>query len=210
MDVSIIPPATQVLVTAGQGKRFAPRAGAYLIDTLFNIGINYLVAFCIGIFLGFSFQVMAPVIGRYYYLILPESRSTLLDYAVAITITVIYFTTFEWLYGRSLGKVILRMQVVSSDGSACSLTQTLIRGLYRLIDGLFFGVVAYTNMKVPTYQRLGDKKAQTIVVSTNDPIIQTKPAWWRFLIALVVFLCLRGLITILTIMPYLRYIPISK
>jgi hypothetical protein len=79
-----------------------------------------------------------------------------------------------------------------------------------LIDGLFFGLVAYANMKPPTFQRLGDQRAQTLVVSASDPMIKAKPSWWRFILALVIYLCIQAIASILLTMPYIRFIEVAK
>jgi uncharacterized RDD family membrane protein YckC len=210
MDISIKP---AVLITAAegsavQGKRFTPRAGAYFIDLLTLNGIGYLSGYVLGNVLGFTFYLFAPLIGRYYYV--TASQPSLLNYLVSFMQTVIFFTLFEWLFGRTLGKVIVRMQVVSSNGEVCSFTQALTRSVYRLIDGLFLGVVAYANMKAPAFQRLGDKKAQTLVVSASDPMIKAKPSWWRFILALVIYLCIQASVTILMTLPHLRFIEFPK
>ncbi len=59
----------------------------------------------------------------------------------------------------------------------------MIRGLYRLIDGLFFTIPAQMSMQYPLFQRLGDKKAKTVVVGARDPSFHQARAWWWLLVA---------------------------
>ncbi len=54
----------------------------------------------------------------------------------------LYFMIFEWLYGASPAKIILHMRVVKENGDPCNFVSALIRGVLRLVDGLFFGMVA--------------------------------------------------------------------
>jgi len=84
--------------------------------------------------------------------------------------------------------------VIQENGAPCTLGAALIRGLLRFIDGLFFGVIAYTAMKAPRYQRVGDKSAKTIVVSAKQAMIQRPREWWWFLIASGLYLVLTSIV----------------
>ena len=106
-----------------------------------------------------------------------------------------YFVLFEWLYGATLGKVILRMRVVKVDGERCQLGTAVARGLWRYWDGILFGVVAFAAMEPPLYQRHGDKSAKTIVVGSNDPIIKESRQWWWFFVALALYSILYFVVT---------------
>jgi len=118
----------------------------------------------------------------------------------------IYFALFEWLYGRSIGKVIFGMRAINADGNTCTFKQASIRSFYRFIDGIFFGLVAYSHMKSPSKQRLGNKRASTFVVPSKEAFIKNHPAWWKFLIALVTYLFLDGIIMLFWMLFYVRFI----
>ena len=99
----------------------------------------------------------------------------------------LYWTLFEWFFGATPGKAILGMRVVKESGEPCDLKAALIRALYRYIDGIVFGAVAYSTMKAPFYQRYGDRSAKTIVVAADDPMIRERRSWWGFVAAAALY-----------------------
>jgi len=102
--------------------------------------------------------------------------------------SVFYFASFEWLYGATPGKLLLGMRVVGEDGQPCTLKATVVRDLWRLLDSLFFGLVANRAMATSFHQqRYGDQRAHTYVVDRHDPFIQRRRPWPNFLAALVLF-----------------------
>jgi len=79
-----------------------------------------------------------------------------------------YFVVLEATTGATLGKMALGMRVVKEDGSPCDWKASLIRNLLRVIDGLFGyllgAILIWTSDKT---QRLGDRVAKTVVISTR-------------------------------------------
>jgi uncharacterized RDD family membrane protein YckC len=72
------------------------------------------------------------------------------------------------LNGQSLGKKVMGTKVISLNGEQPSLSQYLIRWLFRLVDFTFGGLVALIIVAVtPKHQRLGDILAGTVVVKTK-------------------------------------------
>ncbi len=187
MDVVLTPPLESIPAGIPEihGKNFWLRSLAYIIDFFVMYLLSYFSGYTGGIILGRILRLILPILGRKMYLTHPDF--TIVNYIFGISLTIVYFFLFEWLFGRSFGKLILRMRVVSRDGKPCTLKQALVRSIYRIVDGLFFGLIAYQNMKPTIFQRLGDKKASTVVVSSRDAIIQDHPAWWLFVLALVIF-----------------------
>ena len=102
----------------------------------------------------------------------------------------LYFVLQEWLMrGRTLGKLVLGLRVVSLDGTALDIGQIILRNLIRIADmvpflllspGAILGIF-FINFLVPSYlvgmlglfvdrrafRRLGDRVAGTIVVRDN-------------------------------------------
>jgi len=99
----------------------------------------------------------------------------------------------------------MKMRVISIDGNSCNLRQACVRTMYRIIDGLFFGIVAFSYMKPAVYQRLGDRKAATFVVASNDPVVKTQPEGWKFWIALFLYLLLNIIAIIILILIRCRF-----
>jgi uncharacterized RDD family membrane protein YckC len=83
----------------------------------------------------------------------------------ALALFFAYYVICEGLFGRTLGKRILSLRVVGEDGSPIYLGAAFLRNLLRLVDGLFFYLVAAVSVwSSPTRERLGDRAAQTYVV----------------------------------------------
>jgi uncharacterized RDD family membrane protein YckC len=94
---------------------------------------------------------------------------------------------FEWLYvlyflpaflyhllleiflnGQSLGKRALRIKVITLEGGQPSISQYLIRWMFRTIDiGLFFLPGFFSIILSARAQRIGDMVAGTIVIDTR-------------------------------------------
>ena len=78
-----------------------------------------------------------------------------------------YFIVLEGTSGSTLGKRIMKLRVVKVDGSRISMGDAAIRNVLRIIDGILFYLVgAIIIWTSPDKQRLGDRVAKTIVVST--------------------------------------------
>ena len=182
----------------GVGKKFGRRAGAYIIDSIF-FNVIFIVIYL--------FEMM--MIGLILYLSgqtypIDAQPNLCLNLVINFVLFILYFVIFEWLYGATPGKLILGMRVIQQNGAPCRLGAALIRGLLRFIDGLFFGVVAFSVMHPPLYQRVGDKSAKTIVVGAKDAVIQRPRAWWWFLIASGLYLLLVAISSLFIIMPTIR------
>lgn len=91
----------------------------------------------------------------------------MLDLSVSTT----YFLIFETLFrGRTPGKRLTHLRVVSDGGSVVGWRQSLLRNLLRMVDslpaGYLVGVVAM--LISPRVQRLGDVVAGTIVIRERE------------------------------------------
>lgn len=181
-----------------EGKGFGVRVVAYIIDSVVYIVTGFAIQFFIGIVLGIALVLS----GREFYI--DEQSNLCLNLIVSLVLFTLYFIIFEWLYGATLGKLLLGMRVIQEDGKACSLGSAFLRALLRYIDGFFFGLPAYHSMKSPLYQRIGDKKAQTVVVGSKESIIQEPRAWWWFLVAAGLYLTIATVVAILQISMALR------
>jgi uncharacterized RDD family membrane protein YckC len=100
---------------------------------------------------------------------------------------VLYFAVFEWLYGATLGTLLLRMRVIRVSGAPCTLKAALIRSVLRFVDGFFFATPAYATMKAPLQQRIGDKSAHTVVVDAKSPAIREPRYGGWFVVAALLY-----------------------
>src|SRR5258708_3544495 len=76
-----------------------------------------------------------------------------------------YFIILEATQGATVGKMAVGLRVVKIDGSPISWSESVIRNLLRIIDGIFFYLVgAIFVWTSPRKQRLGDRPANTVVI----------------------------------------------
>lgn len=171
--------------SAGEGKSFGVRAGAYIIDTIILNAVIFagavIGAVGLSIVLTFADRRIAPNS--------TEQGLSLRGFLAGLALSILYFGVFEWLFGATPGKAILKMRVVREDGGRPRLWQVLVRGVFRFIDGLFFGIPAAVAIDRDFWrQRFGDRYAHTLVVDHRAPIIQMRRSWAWFVTASVVSL----------------------
>jgi uncharacterized RDD family membrane protein YckC len=163
-----------------EGKRFGVRAGAYIIDTV----IINAASFAGGMAGVLMLSIVLAVAGRPLVPASTQQPQMLQGMLVGLALGILYFSIFEWLYGASPGKVILKLRVVREDGRRPGIGAALLRGLFRLVDGLLFGIPAALAMKGnPLRQRIGDRYAHTVVVGHRDPVIRQRRSWVWFAVA---------------------------
>lgn len=115
-------------VLATQGQRFLN----YVIDLI----VQYLIIFV----LGFIFSVLSLLTGYTGIMDWIGSMGDLEGYVVFFFVVILYYTLFESLCSRTIGKYITKTIVVNEDGSKPDSQIILKRTLCRLIpfDGLSF------------------------------------------------------------------------
>jgi len=80
-------------------------------------------------------------------------------------IAIVYTFGLEATQGATLGKRVLGLRVVKTDGSPIGWSESIIRNLLRIVDALFgYLVGAILIWTSPQRQRLGDRVANTVVV----------------------------------------------
>jgi len=86
-----------------------------------------------------------------------------------------YMILFEVLnQGRTVGKQIMGLRVVHDDGTPIGWSASLTRNLLRFVDMLPFGYFlgAVSCLQHPTFKRLGDLAAGTLVVYCDPPSVR--------------------------------------
>jgi uncharacterized RDD family membrane protein YckC len=159
-------PQTGLAGIPAEGVGFGLRTAAYVID--------YIILLIVTVIGELLVLMLLPLVRRgigYFFHAAPifADNNNLLSYLVSFVMTMIYMALFEWVCGTTPGKLILGLRVVMDDGTPCRLWPALLRGFLRLIDGLFFGVIAYQSMKKsPENKRVGDSAANTMVIRSKN------------------------------------------
>jgi uncharacterized RDD family membrane protein YckC len=146
----------------------AQRAAAYLIDVLVRGAVLMACWFAAGVF-GLAGGLSGAGVG------IALLALFLVEWG--------YYVVCERLMnGRSIGKRMLELRVVRSDGLPIGFAESLLRNLLRAADFLPFGyglgvLVAAVD---PRFRRLGDLAASTMVVVERRhrvlPAVEIKPA----------------------------------
>ena len=82
----------------------------------------------------------------------------------AFLVYLIHTAVSETLTGRTLGKMLLGLRVVSPDGSTPDASSLIIRNFLRVVDIGLVGVPLVFILFSPLRQRIGDVAASTIVI----------------------------------------------
>jgi uncharacterized RDD family membrane protein YckC len=159
------------------GVSFGPRFLAYIVDVFLLNVINL----CFSIVGGAIAGVYLAAAGDLPRILHPPPGWW--DWVAGTLLMTLYFGIYEWLYGATPAKKIMKICVVGGDGEPCGLIPAFVRGILRLVDGLFFGLIAYALMKPPLFQRLGDKAANTVVTGAHNPGIRRMRSVWGFVAA---------------------------
>ncbi|ARU47888.1 RDD family protein [Sulfurospirillum diekertiae] len=89
-------------------------------------------------------------------------------FVYVVVLKVIYQTFFVWMYGATLGKIAMKIRVISTaDLENPSLVLSLSRAVFRIIsESIFYlGFIwAYLNPKRETWH---DRVANTLVINAN-------------------------------------------
>lgn len=91
-----------------------------------------------------------------------QEWSSVIAGGAAVAVYLLHTLVMELLTGRSAGKWLLGLKVVSVDGSPPRAAQVVIRNLLRVIDLLWFPLILV--LVLPLRQRSGDLAAGTMVV----------------------------------------------
>jgi uncharacterized RDD family membrane protein YckC len=179
LDLSRIP-ASKLPIQA-TGKPFAIRAVAVLIDWAFVAATHYVLSFVLGIVVYTAFALSGRTIEF-------GLETGILPFLIGIVLNILYYSLFEWIFGATPAKFILRMRVITDTGKRLDLGTSIWRACLRYVDSILLGIPALITMKPPLYQRMGDRATHTIVVGSTDPfILEPRSGGW-FLAAVAAWL----------------------
>lgn len=81
-----------------------------------------------------------------------------------------YFVVLEGVSGQTIGKRIMGISVVKSNGAECDMTASAVRNVLRIVDSLPFGYLlgGLLIWQTAENQRLGDLVGNTVVVRARS------------------------------------------
>lgn len=163
------------------------------IPTSFNIDLEFETANLFQRFMGWLLDTLIRAVYcialgyTVYNMQLGEVTSYVVYFFLGVLPILFYFLVLEIVMnGQTPGKLLLNIKVRNMQGGKPSISQHLIRWLFRLLEAPYFfwnGIIPIISMlRSPYDQRLGDIVAGTIVVSTktkaslNDTIFRDMSA----------------------------------
>lgn len=146
------------------GVGFWVRAGGQVIDTVVHY-VNWFVAmFVFAIGLGVYGAITQTSVESWAREL---TVSHWYDYLAAGLGFAAYHAVMERMCAATVGKRLLGLVVVRSDGGPIAFRAAAGRSLAFYIDSFLFGLPAYDSMKPPLQQRLGDKWCDTLVIKRS-------------------------------------------
>lgn len=133
---------------ASKGKRLAN----YFIDYIILIIINFNIGMVIGVIIGMFYP-------EYFDYI--DSIGLLEQYIFGTIVGTVYYTLFESITGRSIGKLITKTKVVNEEGGKPTFHALLIRSLCRFIP---FEAFSFLGAETKGWH---DTISNTRVIETN-------------------------------------------
>ena len=100
-------------------------------------------------------------------IVLPPSRIMCFVLGLALITHILHTLISEWVCGQSIGKMLLGLRVVATDGKAATPRGIILRNVLRIADYavLPLALIAIT----PLRQRLGDMAGKTVVIAIEIP-----------------------------------------
>ncbi|GHO41920.1 RDD family protein [Ktedonospora formicarum] len=144
-----------------------PGAAAQQANTQYaGVGIRFLALIIDGIIIGIVIGILSGILSLAMHDNPAGAGST--GGGLGSLIALIYILFMEATQGGTFGKKILGLRIVKEDGSPIGWSESIIRTLLRIIDGLFAYLLgAIFIWTSPLKQRLGDKLAHTVVIKTR-------------------------------------------
>lgn len=91
---------------------------------------------------------------------------------VAVGVHLLFTTTTELIWGRTVGKMVMGLSVITLDGNKPTAGAIVLRNLLRIIEIFMFPLVGLMILS-PLRQRAGDIAVGTMVISNKPP--ESKP-----------------------------------
>jgi uncharacterized RDD family membrane protein YckC len=100
-----------------------------------------------------------------------QDVSTSTFYLVVFGSLFIYYLLLEAVFSASIGKLVLGMRVVMTDGSRATGTAVVLRNLVRVPEAMLLYIpAAFSCLMSSRRQRLGDRVARTVVVRRHREV----------------------------------------
>lgn len=156
-----------------------------------DVQIAQLPVRAVGALIDICVVMIAYLIGMMLWVATALQFDEALSAAIMIIFTVLALVGYPIIFetatrGRSIGKMVMGLRVVSEDGGPERFRQALFRSLAGFVEiwTLFGGPAVICSLASPKGKRIGDVFAGTVVISERGPKLAPPPvmppalAWW--------------------------------
>ncbi len=156
-----------------------------------DVQIAQLPVRAVGALIDIGVVMIAYLVGMMLWVATALQFDEALSAAVMIIFTVLALVGYPIIIetatrGRSIGKMVMGLRVVSEDGGPERFRQALFRALAGFVEiwTLFGGPAVICSLASPKGKRIGDVFAGTVVISERGPKLAPPPvmppalAWW--------------------------------
>ena len=156
-----------------------------------DVQIAQLPVRAVGALIDICVVMIAYIVGMMLWVATALQFDEALSAAVMIIFTVLALVGYPIIFetatrGRSIGKMVMGLRVVSEDGGPERFRQALFRALAGFVEiwTLFGGPAVICSLASPKGKRIGDVFAGTVVISERGPKLAPPPAmppalaWW--------------------------------
>ncbi|MFQ5837709.1 MAG: pectinesterase family protein [Thermoplasmata archaeon] len=156
-------------------RRPAPRSGTERDATSRRMGAALIdasiVALVYGLLIAGLIASLLPLAGLFdiFEAVLTVSLVfSPLAFIISFAIWFVYAGLLEGIYGQTVGKRLLKIVVIRTNGSDITMRSSLLRNALRYVDGIGLYLLGLVFMLVTKRkQRIGDKLARTVVVHSE-------------------------------------------
>ncbi len=181
-----------------RGATFETRAVPFAADVALVLIAWWLAGQAVVITLGNVLGRLGFMVGVQFYISQPPPVVCALPLLLVAGLA--YFPLFETMAAGSPGKWLFMLRVLSLDGKPPKPREAIVRSIYRVVDS----VAAYSAMKPPLYQRLGDQAAGTTVAALDYVPADSPIHGWQLILPAVLFFVLASFLRLFMVLPFLR------
>lgn len=185
-DATSRPPMAEEVASFGR------RAGGRIIDII----ASQLVALIAGIFAGIVIAILQQLgAARPGALVELGKLGFGFHFLSGSTASLLSATVSTVVCGASIGKAILGLRVVGTDGGRPRLSGAFVRELLYFVDALFFGLVGKAAMDGSVLaQRHGDRLGRTVVIRSDAATGSARVSTARMVVGLGLGALVYGLV----------------
>jgi uncharacterized RDD family membrane protein YckC len=181
-----------------RGIAFETRAVAFVVDAALILLLWFLAGRAVDAVLGNTLGRLGFLVHVQFYI--SQAPPAICALPGLLLLALAYFPLFEATAAGTPGKWIFMLRVLSLNGGVPKPRDAAVRSLFRVVDA----AAAYSVMKPPLYQRLGDKAAGTTVATLDYAASGVPTQWWYLAVPAVLFFVTTGFLRFLVVAPFLR------